>query len=132
MPLQASAGAVLYAKSIDRVRPFYEQCCGLKLVHSQADHVVLESQAFQLVIVAIPAAIADSITIANPPLRREDTPIKLFFPVGNIDAVRELAAGLDGEIYPHDREWSFEGRRICDGQDPEGNVVQLREQAPER
>jgi hypothetical protein len=26
-----------------------------------------------------------------------------------------------------DREWEFEGAKVCDGHDPEGNVFQLRQ-----
>jgi hypothetical protein len=28
-----------------------------------------------------------------------------------------------------DREWSFNGVTVCDGLDPEGNVIQFREGA---
>lgn len=127
MSQTANAGAVLYAKNLARVSRFYAQCCGLELVHSEEDHVVLESPAFQLVILAIPKAIADSISIATPPVRRENTPIKLVFPVASIDAVRRLAADLGGELNPPEREWSYQGSKVCDGHDPEGNVVQFRE-----
>jgi len=30
---------------------------------------------------------------------------------------------------PADREWSFNGVTVCDGVDPEGNVIQFREHA---
>jgi len=122
-------GAVLYAKSVERVRPFYVECCGLNAVHSEDDHVVLESPIFQLVILAIPEAIARSISITTPPIRRENTPIKLAFPVESIDAVRELATRHGGELNSPEREWRYQGRRVCDGHDPEGNVVQFRENA---
>jgi hypothetical protein len=26
-----------------------------------------------------------------------------------------------------EREWEFEGAKVCDGHDPEGNVFQLRQ-----
>jgi predicted enzyme related to lactoylglutathione lyase len=126
---QPTAGAVLYAKSVERVSRFYVETCCLKATHSEDDHVVLESSAFQLVILAIPAAIAASISIATPPIRRENTPIKLVFPVENIDAIRKIIGSLGGELNPPEREWQYQGRRVCDGHDPEGNVVQFREQA---
>jgi predicted enzyme related to lactoylglutathione lyase len=111
------------------VKPFYIEACGMRLTHSEDDHVVLESAAFQLVIVAVPKSIAAPIQVATPPARREDTPIKLVFRVGSIDAVREAVARLGGELNPPGREWSFQGCRVCDGHDPEGNVVQFREAA---
>ena len=102
-------------------------CLGSELAHSEADHVVLESPALQLVIVAIPEHIAESIDLAEPPLPRTDTPIKLVFPVASIDAARTAAAARGGEVNPPEREWQFHGFRVCDGHDPEGNVVQLRQ-----
>jgi hypothetical protein len=121
--------AVLYAKNVGRVSAFYADLAALMLVHSSDDHVVLESPVFQLVIVAIPAPLAASIDIASPPIRREDAPVKLVFPVQSIQVARERAAALGGELNPIEREWEFQGQRVCDGHDPEGNVVQFRENA---
>jgi hypothetical protein len=33
-------------------------------------------------------------------------------------------------LNPIEREWAFQGARICDGVDPEGNVFQVRQYAP--
>ncbi|HMB56785.1 MAG TPA: VOC family protein [Arenimonas sp.] len=129
MSQHAAVGAVVYAKNVARLSAFYSRICDLQLTHSETDHVVLASPAFQLVILAIPAGIAESITLTSPPTRREDTPIKLVFHVESIDAVRKLAADLGGELNPREREWFFQGGRVCDGHDPEGNVVQFREKA---
>ena len=129
MPQPVTAGAVLYAKHVERVSAFYARCCGLTVAHTQDDHVVLESPTFQLVIMAIPESIATSISIATPPIQREDTPIKLVFHVESIDAVRDVAAGLGGALNPPEREWRYQGQRVCDGHDPEGTVVQFRERA---
>ena len=123
----ATVGAVVYAKSLERVRDFYAQCCGLALTRSEDDHVVLDSPVFQLVILAVPRKIAESISVATPPVRREGTPIKLIFRVESIDAVRMLAARLGGQLNPPEREWNYRGQKVCDGHDPEGNVVQFRE-----
>lgn len=125
----ATVGAVVYAKDVARVSAFYAETCALRLVRSEADHVVLERPAFELVIVAVPERIAKSIEIASPPVRREGTPIKLVFEVASIDAVRARAPGLGGALNPPEREWRWHGRRVCDGHDPEGNVVQFREEA---
>ena len=129
MSHHASAGAILYAMDVERVSRFYARCCGLEVAHSEDDHVVLASPAFQLVIHAIPASIAASIPIATPPVRRIDTPIKLFFHIDSIDAIRGAAVHLGGEINRSGREWRLQGDKVCDGIDPEGNVVQFRERA---
>jgi len=127
MDQPATAGAVLYGKHIEQLCSFYVECCGLRVAHAEADHVVLDSPGFQLVIVAAPKAIADTIVLAVPPVRRERTPIKLVFAIANIEAVRVRAPELGGELNPVEREWRFQGQRVCDGHDPEGNVVQFRE-----
>lgn len=121
------AGVVIYAKDLARVGRFYEQVAGLRVTHAEDDHVVLESGAFQLVLVAVPERLAASIELTDPPRRREDTAIKPVFVVTNLAAARETAPALGGQLLPPAREWSFQGMRVCDGHDPEGNVVQFRE-----
>ena len=43
--------------------------------------------------------------------------------------VLESAARHGGALDPTAREWQFQSQRVCDGHDPEGNVIQLRENA---
>jgi hypothetical protein len=50
MTTDVRAGAVLYAKDIDRVVAFYSGVVDLKVRRTQKDHVVLESPVFQLVV----------------------------------------------------------------------------------
>jgi len=125
----AKPAAVIYAKHLATLSQFYQATTGLVLVMAQRadDHVVLASPAFELVLVAMPEAIAATVHIANPPERREDTPIKLVFAVDSLGRVRDLAARLGGELNPPEREWDFGGQRVCDGHDPEGNVLQFRQ-----
>jgi predicted enzyme related to lactoylglutathione lyase len=126
MSSAALAGAVLYAKDLARVSRFYAQVAGMRVVEEEAGHVVLESACFQLVVVAAPAAIANSIVIEAPPKRREATPIKLIFSVDSFEDARMVAHALGGELNGPEREWESRGARVCDGCDPEGNVIQLR------
>ena len=127
MSYQARAGAVLYAKDVNRIRAFYEEVLAFEVAHVERDHVVLESPGFQLVILAVPVRIAASIEITAPPSRREDTAVKLVFFVPSIPSTRAAAARLGGELDPPAREWRFQGQVVCDGHDPEGNVIQFRE-----
>jgi hypothetical protein len=60
------AGAVLYAKSVDRVVAFYSAVLGFQIRGGDESHVVLESAGFQLVILHIPEQIASSIVITVP------------------------------------------------------------------
>jgi hypothetical protein len=79
------------------------------------------------VIHAIPPDIAASFEITRPPVRREETPVKLVFLVTSIRAARALAIAHGGQVDPIEREWVFGTYRVCDGHDPEGNVIQLRQ-----
>jgi predicted enzyme related to lactoylglutathione lyase len=119
--------AVVYAKSLATVQAFYQGVLSLEVEHTESDHVILASRTFQLVILKVSEPIASTIEIADPPRRRSETPIKLVFEVAGIAATRDAARGLGGELYPVEREWSYQGYRVCDGQDPEGNVIQFRQ-----
>ncbi len=121
------AGAVLYAKNLALVKAFYEAVLNLVVEHAENDYVVLASSAFQLVILKVPEHIASSIEIESPPKRRTETPIKLVFEIPSISATRAIAQLHGGELLPPEREWNFQGYRVCDGRDPEGNVVQFRQ-----
>jgi fructokinase len=124
------AMAVLYAKNIATLQAFYTGALALAVEHAESDHVLLASRGFQLVILQVPDAIGSTITIADPPRRRSETPIKLVFEVASLAAVRELAPRFGGAFNPKQREWTYRGQRVCDGQDPEGNVIQCREKVP--
>ncbi|MRW87667.1 hypothetical protein GJ698_26705 [Pseudoduganella sp. FT26W] len=123
----AKAGAVLYAKDLAKMSMFYSEVAGLRVTHSESDHMVLESALFQLVLVAIPQKIAAEIEISTPPIRRENTPIKLVFYISSIAFARAVALQFGGELNPVEREWIFQEHKVCDGVDPEGNIAQFRE-----
>ena len=122
-----TAGAIVHAKDIRRLARFYAEVADLEIMHEVADHVVLESETHELVIVAIPAATAARIVIATPPVRRENTAFKLSFAVASLADARVAAKAAGGELDAPGKEWDFQGLRVCDGCDPEGNVIQLRE-----
>jgi predicted enzyme related to lactoylglutathione lyase len=121
-------GAVVFAKDPPRIARFYEAVCSMAVVHTDDGLIVLESPMQQLVIHGVPKKIAQSITISAPPRPRSDTAVKLVFPVDSIERARILADELGGGIYPPGKEFVARGFRACDGFDPEGNVIQLREQ----
>ena len=122
-----TAGAIVHAKDIQRLARFYAAVADLEIVHEVADHVVLESETYELVVVAIPAATAARIVIATPPVRRENTAFKLSFAVESLADARVAAREAGGELNPPEKEWEFQGLRVCDGCDPEGNLIQVRE-----
>lgn len=121
------SGAVVYVKDIARVRAFYESVAELTVDREARDHTVLRSSTARLVLVRVPDAIAATIEITDPPARRAENPVKLILPVTSIAAARERAAHFGGEVGAVEREWDFDEVRVCDGVDPEGNVVQFHQ-----
>jgi hypothetical protein len=92
---ERQAGAVLYAKDGDRLVAFYAVVAGLSGRRAQVDHVGLESQVFLLVVHRI-EDLADSITIGSPPVRRENTAVKLVFFVESLAEARAAVRPLGG------------------------------------
>jgi uncharacterized protein YjbI with pentapeptide repeats len=123
---KSRAQVVLYAKHLAGMQHFYQSLFLPEVEHAAPDHVVLTSSVSRLIIVQTPQSIAANIQITDPPTRRSETPIKLVFEVKDIGAARAAAPDLGGRIDAEYSEWTYQGSRVCDGQDPEGNVVQLR------
>ena len=121
------SGAVLFAKDVGRLADFYASVLELSVVERGDYWVVLESSGFQLVVHGIPPDIASTIDIAVPPLRRASAAVKPVFFVRSLATVRAKAASRGGVMNSTDQEWSFQGTTVCDGVDPEGNVIQFRE-----
>jgi predicted enzyme related to lactoylglutathione lyase len=122
-----SASCVIYVIDLPKMGAFYEQCFGLVTVESDDSYRLLESEAWTLTLVKAPSRIAAKVEITSPPRRRTDAPIKLTFAVANIAATRVRAAELGGQIDAADTQWVFLGSLRCDGIDPEGNVILLRQ-----
>jgi hypothetical protein len=101
----------------------------MSIAYSGDDRVVLDSDHFQLVIHATSQTIAGSIEVSDPPKIRENASIKICIPVASIADARETARTLAGMLGAKANEWEADGFRACDGYDPEGNVIQVREAA---
>lgn len=127
MSQQIPYGAVIYAKDYRGLARFYEHVAALTQREVHQDYVLLESPAFQLVILQIPSRIAANITIDTPPQKRENTPIKLFLNVSSIENARQTATSFGGELHGAEKEWWFHDIKRCDGIDCEGNVFQVQE-----
>lgn len=120
---------VVYARNLAMMAAFYRGVFGLGVGDSGSDYVVLASGATQLTIVQIPESIASSIHLTDPPRRRTEAAVKPVLEVASLDAARGAAAQLGGIVDDPALEWTFGRHRICNAQDPEGNVVQLRQPA---
>ncbi len=120
----ARAGAVIYAKQVGPLTAFYRELLGAQVLHAEPAYAVVQSADIQLVIHAIPEAIARTFDIAVPPEPREEAAIKLFFTVPHMDGAREAVTRLGG-IW-NANPWSGDGFIACNAVDPEGNVFQVR------
>lgn len=121
----AAAGVLIYAKHRDALANFYGQVLGMQQLHRDEHLTVMESPQLQLVIHAIPEAIASQVNIASPPVRREDVALKFFATVPSIAEAAGAAGALGGQVF--DERWQGPGFAICNAMDCEGNVFQLRE-----
>lgn len=128
MPGPARAGLFIYAKDLSRLAKFYESFLGMTRAHATPDLVVLRSPDIQLTLHAMPPAIAASITISDPPAKRDNTALKFFFTVPSLAQAQDLAPSLGGEVLQE--QWRGPGFTVCNAVDPEGNIFQVRESAP--
>ncbi len=123
-------GAVVFAKDVVKVASFYRDLLSLSEKARDAGKIVLESKSYSLVIHGIPDHISKSNNISTPPVLRENTAMKLYFPVSSIGDARNMASKLGGGLKSKDNEWHISNFVACDGYDPEGNVFQVRQLLP--
>jgi predicted enzyme related to lactoylglutathione lyase len=126
MSTRITAGAVVFCRDHRALAAFYSELAGLHFQGGDDSHTVLASEDFELVLHALRGEPEPT----TPPATREDSYVKLFFPVPRLAEARARCAILGGRLRPANEEWQARGFRACDGVDPEGNVFQLREPAP--
>ncbi len=120
-------GLVVFAKNKARVSAFYQRTLQLAVKESERSHDLLQGAGVEVVVHAIPAGIAKTITINQAPQPREDTPFKPTFYVPDLNAVRAAVQATGGWLKAADRAWHFRGATVLDGHDPEGNIVQFKQ-----
>ena len=118
--------AVIFVRDVPMMTAFYQQLATMTFVGGDEGHSVLEIENFQLVIHALrgepqPATRKGKVVV------RRDAYVKVCLPVVSIAKTRTIAAKLGGAIKPKKNEFEARGFRACDGHDPEGNVIQVRE-----
>ena len=118
-------GVVIFSGDHKRLTRFYEAMTGLPVRFTDDGVCVLRTDTFELVIHSLPS----ETTSSNPPLPREDSYIKPFFPVKSLAEARAKATALGGQLRPQNEEWEARGFRACEAIDPDGNVIQFREDA---
>ena len=121
----ARTGVLIYALQLDIVSSFYELVLGANVLQADCEHRVLQSPDVQLIIHAIPPQFAEQITIAVPPVPREEQAIKPFFTVESLATAERIAEECGGKVWGP--LWPGPGLRVRNVCDPEGNIVHLRE-----
>jgi catechol 2,3-dioxygenase-like lactoylglutathione lyase family enzyme len=127
MSYESRTGAVLFARNLDRVATFYSVMLGLSEASRADDHILLESPGFQLVVHRIVGGGLLAGELTGPAARRATAAFKPVFFVPSISRLRGIVETHGGILEPAEQEWSFDGVTVCDGVDPEGNVIQFRE-----
>lgn len=118
-------GAVIFTGDKERLTRFYQTLTDLTIRENDDSVTVLASDHFELVIHALPGEPPGHASAA-----REDVYMKPFFPVASLTDARKKAEQLGGNLRPADEEWQARGFRASEAVDPDGNVIQFREDAP--
>ena len=118
-------GAVIFTGDRDRLARFYEAMTGWPVRASDDIVTVLASEEFELVLHSLPNEPAGGSSEA-----RQDGYVKPFFPVASLAEARRKAESLGGALRPAHEEWEARGFRACEAVDPDGNIIQFREDAP--
>ncbi len=121
------AGLVVFAKSVKKLSAFYVRTLGLEVLESTRSHQLLGGNGNEVVVHAIPAKIAREITIAKPPVLREDSAMKPSFVVPDLQALRLAVMATGGWLKPQELAWTIRGHTVLDGCDPEGNILQFKQ-----
>ena len=120
--MTSRVSAVLFAKRLGTLAEFYQAVFGGRITARSADHVVIELGGFDLMIHQIPQHLAVAVSVMSPPQRREQTAIRLDFPVADLTESSRLALSLGGVIDGHPPPWAGTDASFFLGHDPEGNV----------
>ena len=118
-------GAVIFTGDKEGLARFYQAMTGWQVLHTDRHITALGSEEFELVI----HVLAGEPRVKKPAPAREDVYIKPFFPVTSLAEARKRAEAFGGRLRPRDEEWEGRGFRACEASDPDGNLIQFREEA---
>ena len=126
-PGPARAGAVIYARDLQRMSAFYQGMFGMRPLHQDAVHHVIGSADTQLVLQAMspPLPTVNAGSAAAGPTPLADRAIKPFFTVASLAQAEAAAGALGGMVFGE--TYAGPGIRLRNACDPEGNILQLRE-----
>ena len=114
---------VLWADKFDETAEFYSLLLNAEFKHASDGFVSIVGERNEVLLHAVPAQWASDISV--PPALRDESPLKPCFEVESIARAREAVSGTNGLILGPDREQTHGKMTYCDGNDPEGNVIQV-------
>jgi len=123
---EPTSGILIFAKDHRSLAEFYSRLLGAEETDNKEGYITLFHGGVELIIHALHKAIADSISINEPPEQRSDIAIKPIFFVESIEQCRSIVSGTKARLNDKDLEFRFYDYVVCDGTDPEGNVFQIR------
>ena len=121
-------GMVVFAKDVKALAKFYEDALAASVSESAASHIVLQTADIELVIHNIPKSVAKNIVIEDPPVQRATVAIKPALVVDSLQRVRTACEQHGGWLKPQAKAWKIRGLIVLDGCDPEGNVLQFKQE----
>lgn len=124
----ARAGALIYAKHLHALSAFYQSLLSMTVQREDAEHQVLSNGDLQLILHAMPAAVAAAVEVTVPPQLRESQALKLFFTVPSLAQAEAVAADHGGGVFGP--VYDGPGFRVRNAFDPEGNIFHLRATGP--
>ena len=114
---------VLWADKFDETAEFYRLLLNAEFKHASNEFVTIVGAQNEVLLHAVPAQWASDISV--PPALREESPLKPCFEVVSIARARDAVSATNGLILGADREQTHGIMTYCDGNDPEGNVIQV-------
>ena len=114
---------VLWADKFDETAEFYRLLLNAEFKHASDGFVSIVGERNEVLLHAVPPQWASDISV--PPALREESTLKPCFEVESIARARDAVSGTNGLIQSADREQTHGNMTYCDGNDPEGNVIQV-------
>ena len=114
---------VIWADKFDESAEFYRLLLAGSLEHASEGFVEVCSANNCIKLHKVPAEWASE--ISNPPVIREDNPLKPIFVVDSIAKARAAVGETAGHVETADKEFRHGDSTYCNAVDPDGNVVQL-------
>lgn len=116
---------VLYVNDLITMTKFYSGLLNLQISDGDEIFTRLSSDQNELVLHQIPNEYLEPVNV--PPTLREDCVWKPTFDVRAISESRDFAPALGGSITDESRQWELGGFLYSNGNDPEGNIIQIRQ-----